>query len=161
MDNCYLLITVSLLAFFAIVLLYIKYFYQSFTPLTSGIPAVEAATSENMVRPLLEKDTHLYDTRYKYPYLPPVNPMVEESVIYNSLPANDDLYKEGNYETKYNILNQPANGITNQLDYSGGKTQMISIPLQKNYPYNESLRSNDILITPYNVNKYGTTPCSG
>jgi hypothetical protein len=161
MDNCYLMIFICLLGFFAAMILYLKFVYQKFTPVSSGIPAVTAPTTYNpqiqgTTTPPLQKDVHYLDTRYDYQYQPPVNPMVEQSVIYTSLPANEDLYTQGNYESKYPLLEQPPNGPTNQLNYSGGETQMISIPLQKNYPYGDNVRSNDILITPYNKIKFGT-----
>ena len=160
MDNCILMVFVCLLGFFAAMILYLKFVYQKFTPTTSGIPAIQKQDYNPLPHgttpPQVQQDTHMLDTRYTYPYSPPVNPMVKESIIYTTLPANEDLYTQGGYETNYSILEQPPNGTTNQLDYSGGKTQMIVVPLQKNYPYDENVRSNNILITPYNINKYGT-----
>ena len=73
----------------------------------------------------------------------------------NSIPTNNDLYTTQNYSTNDYDLNQPINNNTNQLNYSGGSTQLIKIPLQMNEPYNEQLRSQEILITPYNKIKYG------
>jgi hypothetical protein len=155
------MIFICLLGFFAAMILYIKFVYQKFTPVHSGIPAVTAPTIYNPLpqgtnSPEIQEDIHSFDTRYQYKYQPPVNPMVKESVIYKTLPANEDLYTQGNYESKYSLLEQEPNGPTNQLNYSGGETQMISVPLQKNYPYGDNVRSNDILITPYNKIKYGT-----
>ena len=90
------------------------------------------------------------DTRYYYPYNAPVNPMATQSVLINKIQASPDLY-----------YNQNANESTNELLYSGGNTQLLQIPLQYNVPYeSEILRSQPILITPYNRIKYSTRPAS-
>jgi hypothetical protein len=48
----------------------------------------------------------------------------------------------------------------NELIYSGGYTQLLKIPLQMNEPNSfEQLRSQDVLITPYNRIKYSNTTC--
>jgi hypothetical protein len=104
--NCFLGIIVSLLLFFCVVLLYLKYNTSSFT------------------------DTHFLDSRYKYPVNPPVNPNVKQTTITRP--------KEGSL-----------------LNYSGGQNELLNIPLQFNVPNdNEQLRSQPILITPYNRIKY-------
>ena len=65
------------------------------------------------------------DTRYSYPMLAPVNPIVRNTTI-------------GPKE-----------------EYSGGYSELLKIPLQMNDPNNmEQLRSQNILITPYNRIKY-------
>ena len=67
------------------------------------------------------------DTRYMYPLLAPVNPIVREATI-------------GPKE-----------------EYSGGYAELLKIPLQMNDPNNsEQLRSQNILITPYNRIKYSS-----
>jgi len=95
------------------------------------------------------------DTRYEYPLTPPVNPIVYKSEIVNNIPANSDLFTTQEYGTNEYILNQPIVDNTNQLNYSGGSTQLIKIPLQFNDPTGEQLRTQEILITPYNRIKYG------
>ena len=70
------------------------------------------------------------DTRYSFPYSPPVNPNVS------------------------------MNTINNKISYSGGYTQLLNIPLQMNDPNNsEPLRSQNVLITPYNRVKYSSNDC--
>ena len=138
--DCYLIILVILVAFFCIILLYVKYNYSQF----AVIPDVFQAPVE--IKPEVSKDIHYLDTRYHYPELPPANPIVEKSVLLTVIPANSDLYSPmGN-------IGSP----TNQLDYSGGTTEMIKIPLQMNVPYDEQLRSQEILITDYNKIKYSS-----
>lgn len=66
------------------------------------------------------------DSRYKFPLQPPVNPMV------------------GNTEVMYG----------KELNYSGGNGNIINIPLQMNYPFDEPLRSQTVFVTPYNQIKY-------
>jgi hypothetical protein len=88
---------------------------------------------------------HLYDSRYSYPYSSPVNPNFKQSVVYGTSIPSSDLYKP---------IFKSDNPV-NQFDYSGGKTQLLRIPLQMNEPNSdEMLRSQDILITPYNKIKY-------
>jgi len=99
------------------------------------------------------KDIHTLDTRYNFPTTPPVNPNIYQSVVLNSVPAEAGLYSNQEMIRGY-ILNENKPVETNQLDYSGGTTQLIKIPLQMNDPYNEQLRSPEILITPYNTVKY-------
>ena len=154
--NDYLSIIASLLAFYVIVLLFLKYMYkQTFTPVESGIPDV--AHLPELIPLTAEPNVYeTEDTRMQYPLLPPVSPMVRDRVIRKDIPANSDLYSSQTYTTKDYVLDTPPTPNTNELVYSGGDTQMISIPLQYNYPFNEQLRSNNILITPYNKIKYGT-----
>ena len=79
------------------------------------------------------------DSRYEYPLNPPVNPIVNQSVVENIIPVPNELN-------------------TNELVYSGGTNQLLKIPLQMNDPnLNEQLRSQNVLITPYNEIKYSTT----
>jgi hypothetical protein len=82
---------------------------------------------------------YIMDSRYIYPYNPPVNPNVFNSLVYETIPVQEPLFNE-------------TGG--NELNYSGGTTELIKIPLQYNVPQNEALRTQDILITPYNRIKY-------
>jgi hypothetical protein len=113
-------------------------------------------------QPLMKKqETDIYhlDTRYEYPTVPPANPNVYKSLLVKSVPASSSLYSGQEFSTNDYILdqNQIEYNNTNQLDYSGGSTQLLKIPLQMNEPYNEQLRSQEILITPYNKIKYNIT----
>jgi hypothetical protein len=98
-----------------------------------------------------QDQVHLLDSRYIFHTLSPVSPMSKQSVLYGtSIPSSDMYYPFGNENTT---------GI-NQLDYSGGNTQLLRIPLQMNEPNStEMLRSQDVLITPYNRIKYSDTTC--
>jgi len=126
----YLIIVATLIAFFCVVIYYLKKNNNSqFTKL-------EENNKEN-------PNVYALDTRNDFPTVPPVNPNVYKSLIVNSVPVKDDD-------------NQQIDN-TNQLDYSGGTTQIIKIPLQFNEPYDEQLRSQEIMITPYNRVKYNTT----
>jgi hypothetical protein len=139
--DCYLSILVSLVAFFCAILLYVKYNY----------PQDNFAIIPDVFKPpmditpvVVSKDIHYLDTRYRYPTLPPVNPNIKKSILLKVIPANSDLYSPlGN-------IGSP----TNQLEYSGGTSEIIKIPLQMNVPYDEQLRSQEILITDYNKIKY-------
>lgn len=98
------------------------------------------------------------DTRYEYPNTPPVNPIAYKSLLVSSIPVENDLYSTQDYSTEGYLLQQnDVSDSTNQLNYSGGSTQIIKIPLQMNEPYNEQLRSQEIMITPYNRIKYNIT----
>jgi hypothetical protein len=92
----------------------------------------------------------------KYPLLPPVNPMARNRIVKYDIPASPQLYNNQPYESTEYLLDTPPDKFTNELVYSGGDTQLISVPLQYNYPYDETLRAQDILITPYNKVKFGT-----
>ena len=97
---------------------------------------------------------HLRDSRYKFHESSPVNPTTEKSVVYGtSIPSGEMYYPfDQSKGFKWDSLNQ--------LNYSGGNTQLLRIPLQMNEPNsNEMLRSQDILITPYNRIKYSNTTC--
>jgi hypothetical protein len=107
-------------------------------------------------QPESEKQVYHLDTRNEYPTVPPVNPVVYNALLINSLPVDKDLYSEQGQSVAGYDLEQNKNTNTNQLEYSGGTTQLLKIPLQMNEPYKEQLRSQDILITPYNKIKYGT-----
>lgn len=154
--NNYLMIIISLIGFYILVIIYLKYIKPSnFTPLTSSIPDIQRA--ERPITILPEPDIYLTeDTRIQYPLLPPVNPMARKRVIDKNIPVNKDLYTSQTDETTNYILDTLETINTNQLDYSGGETQLIKIPLQFNEPYDEQLRTQEILITPYNKVKYGT-----
>ena len=159
MDNIngYLIIVACLMVFYVLLMLYLKYGYKSpskFTPVESGIPDVERPAQKIP----LNYEPNVYeteDTRMQYPLLPPVSPMVRKRIIKNTIQANPDLYTSQTYDSSDSILDTPPTVDTNELVYSGGDTQMINIPLQFNYPYDEQLRSQNILVTPYNKVKYG------
>jgi hypothetical protein len=105
----------------------------------------------------VEKQVYQLDTRNEYPTVPPVNPVMYNAVLINSIPVDKGLYSQQDPTSfGYNIDENQNIQATNQLEYSGGSTQLLKIPLQMNEPYNEQLRSQDILITPYNKIKYGT-----
>jgi len=137
MDNKYLIILASLIGFFCIVLFYSKQKQSSFGKIEQTQPLNDKFVMNENVN-------HL-DTRYDYPNTPPVNPNVYKTLIVSSEPVNSDLYDGTDVDS------------TNQLNYSGGSTQLLKIPLQFNEPYNEQLRSQEVLITPYNRIKYNTT----
>uniref|UniRef100_A0A6C0I9R0 Uncharacterized protein n=1 Tax=viral metagenome TaxID=1070528 RepID=A0A6C0I9R0_9ZZZZ len=122
--NCYLTATVILLAFFTVVLLFLKFTQSRFS---------ETGNFDNL------------DTRYKYPYDPPVNPVAADSKTIKKIVPSSDLYDPIYYNE----------GPLNELMYSGGLNEMIQIPLQFNVPNDtEVLRSQNILVTPYNKIKY-------
>ena len=149
--NGYLLIIVALLTFYFIFMLYIKS-TSKFTPV--GIPATNVLPQQ--ITTNLEPNVYeTEDTRMQSPLLPPVNPMVRGATVQSTSFANPDLYNSQTYETSDYLLDNPPTNGTNQLVYSGGDTQLINIPLQYNYPYNEQLRTQQVLITPYNKIKYG------
>ena len=128
--NCYLKVILCLLSFFCAVLLYIKFKKSSLVPLP--------------ISTKMEKDVHMLDSRYQFPNSPPVNPITEYSQIISHITPNSDLFTPF-YE----------NNNLNELNYSGGHTELIKIPLQMNEPNQyEQLRSQNILVTPYNKVKY-------
>ena len=141
--NYTFLVIIAILTFF--------YFFTSgsFTNISrfSPIPGIfgDNSTSNSTNSPI---NVYPLDSRYKYPYLAPVNPMGTKSVITNSIKPSSDLF-----------YNQNTVESTNELYYSGGSAQLLSIPLQYNNPYEpEILRSQPILITPYNRIKYSVDP---
>jgi len=144
MDN-YLIILTSLIVFFTMYLFYLKNTKQQFAE-NEKVEKVEKGEVYNL------------DTRYDFPTNSPVNPNVYRTEILNNVPVDRDLYSNQEFIKEY-ILDQNRDVETNQLNYSGGTTQLIKIPLQMNNPYNEQLRSQEILITPYNRIKYSTTNC--
>ncbi len=148
MENNYLIIIASLMAFYLIFMLYIKS-VSKFTPVSNVMVPVQET-------PVPNTSYETEDTRIQHPLLAPVNPMARYSNVQTVLPASSDLYSSQTYETSDYLLNTPPTENTNQLIYSGGETQLINIPLQYNYPYNEQLRTQQVLITPYNKIKYGT-----
>ena len=144
MDKCYLIIIVILAGLFIY-----KNKGSGFTN-TVQSPIVTTPVEENINK---------LDTRYQFPTVPPVNPNIYKSVIVNSVPAESGLFSNQEMIANGYVLGQNGgeNGGTNQLNYSGGTNQLIKIPLQTNDPFNEQLRSQNILITPYNKIKYKTT----
>jgi len=143
----YLFILISLVVFFYIITVYLKKKNSTFD---------ETTLIENNQN-IEQQQVYKLDTRYDYPLNPPVNPIAYKSVVLNSVPVSKDLYSNQEINSTGYILNENMNESidTNQLNYSGGSTQLIKIPLQFNEPYNEQLRTQDVLITPYNKIKYG------
>jgi hypothetical protein len=155
MESCYVNLIIGLVSFFAAVLVYIKFIYkqqQSFTP--SDLPG----SKSQPISLAAKMEPNVYeteDTRIFYPLQPPVNPNIRKARKLNKISSDSDLYNNQDYSSPEYLLNVP--GVeTNQLIYSGGKAKMLQIPLQFNEPYNEQLRSQEILITPYNCVKYGS-----
>ena len=142
----YLSLIVLLLIFYIVIVVYLKNTtQQSFGEVTPS-PSPEPVKVNQ-------------DTRYQFPLTPPVNPMIYRTEIINGSVANSDLYTNQDYSSEYKILGDNNSQDTNQLDYSGGSCSLIKIPLQMNEPYNEQLRSQDVLITPYNRVKYSNKEC--
>lgn len=86
---------------------------------------------------------NLWDNRSYIEGFPPVGTNVIRSTLQTSFPGSPGLYYPVNNE-------QPAN----LLNYSGGDSKLVKIPLQINDPTEEVLRSQQILITQYNKHKY-------
>ena len=75
---------------------------------------------------------------------PPVGENVIRATLQTSFPGTLGLYYPINNEQTVNLLN-----------YSGGDSKLVKIPLQMNDPnQTEILRSQQILITQYNKHKY-------
>jgi hypothetical protein len=146
----YLIILISLVVFFSVITIYLKKKNSTFNKTTLDKVNQNYQNTE-------QQQIYKLDTRYDYPLNPPVNPIVYKSVVLNSVPVSKDLYSNQEMNANGYILNENINESngTNQLNYSGGSTQLIKIPLQFNEPYNEQLRTQDVLITPYNKIKYG------
>jgi hypothetical protein len=129
--NIYLLIIGVLL-----VLLSLKSDCKSnFSPL--NLPEANVNDNQNFAEP------YRFDTRYRYPYNPPVNSISLNTVLVSQVPGSADLY------------GSPENNLLTD------NMEIIKAPLQYNVPYNEQLRSQDILITPYNRIKYSTKSSCG
>ena len=153
MINTIFIIAALLAVFYGIVL---SYHASKFSPISSRMPDI--VTEPGPIKINYEPDIYkTQDTRMEYPYLPPVNPNAKNLAVLDTLGSPQGLFSNQGVDTKYSVLDTPAALNVNQLVYSGGTTKLIKIPLQYNDPYNERLRSQDILITPYNKIKYG--PC--
>ena len=149
--NCILSILAILIVFFIVNSIYLKYNYQKMSPITI------INKSKNIRQRVLDKsfhNVHELDSRYRYSELPPVNPMVNGSFVETNIPSSSDLYSSQTYNTPYTLLDQPENN-TNELNYSGGSTTIIKIPLQYNEPFEEPLRTQAILVNDFNKIKYG------
>jgi hypothetical protein len=146
--NCYLRILVIILIFFCVVLLYLKYKPSNFFV----VPETKVTFC-----PKLEQ-VHYLDSRYEFPDSPPVNPITRLSEIIDVIKPSPDLYTPfSNYyeinDSTHSII--PPTNNPNELEYSGGSNVLIKIPLQMNEPNEyEQLRSQNVLVTPYNRNKY-------
>ena len=145
----YLILLATLIAFFCIIIFYTKYTKNN---LQSNFGKSEVNNKEiDSVLPL--------DTRYTNPLVPPVYPNAYNTEVLNSVPVDKNLYTDQDFSTNEYILDEQKIGNTNQLNYSGGSTQLIKIPLQYNEPHNEQLRTQEVLITPYNRIKYSINEC--
>jgi len=145
----YLILLASLIAFFCIIIFYTKYTKNN---LQSNFGKSEVNNQEiDSVLPL--------DTRYTNPLTPPVYPNAYNTEVLNSVPVDKNLYTDQDFSTNEYILDEQKINYTNQLNYSGGSTQLIKIPLQYNEPHNEQLRTQEVLITPYNRIKYSINEC--
>lgn len=157
MINTVYIIAALLIVFYGLVILYHSNNFKAvsnFQPVSSMIPDI--ARQPAPVKLNYEPDIYkTQDTRMQNPYLPPVNPNARNLVVLENLGSSQDLYSNQGSETRYSILDTPPANNVNELVYSGGATQLIKIPLQYNDPYNERLRTQDILVTPYNKIKYG------
>ena len=155
--NCYLKITVILLAFFAAILLYLR-FVNKKAPFGNIDITPKKVTINEIDEVNDDFNLNILDTRYQYPYKPPVNPIVRKSILKKVIPASPDLYTPfTDYSVNtsdYHILDNNVGYQTNELEYSGGTNELIKIPLQM-IDNNEQLRSQLELITPYNKIKYG------
>jgi hypothetical protein len=143
-DNFYLILLSALLVFFFVISVYSKSKSENFSQL-------------NEFSQLDQNQTDIYrlDTRYDYPTQPPVNPIAYKSVILNKVPADKGLFSKQEMIKDGMLLNENEQStLVNQLETSGGNMELIKIPLQFNDPVNEQLRSQEILITPYNAIKY-------
>lgn len=152
MESCYINLVAGLTIFFMVIMMYINFkFQQSFTP--TNIPGIQDPPGSFELKP----EPNVYeteDTRMSYPFKPPVNPNIRNSRVLKNISSDSGLYNNQDYSTQEYLLNVP--GVeTNDLVYSGGQSEMIEVPLQLNDPYNEQLRSQQTLITPYNCVKYG------
>ena len=136
--NFYLIILIGLLVFFCVYIIYSN-------------KNVDTFTNQETIK-IPDKQVYNLDSRFDYPTVPPVNPTVYNSTVLNEISTDPDLFSNQEMVDGF-ILNQ-TNKSGNQLVYSGGTTELIKIPLQLNEPNNEPLRSQEILITPYNQIKY-------
>jgi hypothetical protein len=105
--------------------------------------------------PAQQQEIYHLDTRFEYPTQPPVNPIAHQSVVLKTVPVDKGLYSNQQMiETGYILSENQQTPLLNQLETSGGNMELIKIPLQFNDPVNEQLRSQEVLITPYNAIKY-------
>lgn len=144
----YLIITLILLS----VVIYYNYNASGFSATLDDNSYTTEGIKQN-------DEIYKLDTRYLFPTVPPVNPITYKTMILNEIPVDKDLYSNQEHVDGFILDQNNLKTQTNQLNYSGGTTQMIKIPLQMNEPFEEQLRSQEILITPYNRIKYSTTKC--
>ena len=148
--NVYLVISIVI---FLIFIIYINKSKFTFIP---GIPknSPKTVSYDTLEEPVqLEPNVYLQDTRTKYPTLPPVNPNVLKSILKKKITASPDLYFTQDYSSENALIDSPNVESSNELYYSGGTNELIKIPLQY-IDDQEQLRSQKILITPYNRIKY-------
>jgi hypothetical protein len=163
--NVYLLWS---LVFVVIIYLFYLFFKKSnFVP--TNIPDVPDQPNLKPDSPLIpvlpsipSENVHYEDTRYIFPLSPPVNPIVSKSILETKIEAPNYAPVDDLINTDYSLVDNKSisNTGTNELLYSGGTTALLKIPLQMNEPNSfEQLRSQDVLITPYNRIKYSNTIC--
>ncbi len=137
----YLIIIILLLLFFM------------YTTKSSFSPIDIIDTTNDRILPI--EDNSIYNSRIEYPYNPPVNTNIKGSFIINKKIPSSDLYSNlAMVNGGKQLSPEPMQQNINELNYSGGSSTILEIPLQYNYPTNEILRSQKILITDYNKNKY-------
>ena len=65
-----------------------------------------------------EKEVYHLDTRNEFPTVPPVNPIMYNAVLINSLPVDKGLYSEQDPSSFGYTINENQNiESTNQLEY--------------------------------------------
>jgi hypothetical protein len=147
MKNVYLIISIVL------VFMFFCYKKTNNTPKSNFNNTTKSNFSE-----IKNEDKQVYhlDTRFEYPTIPPVNPIAYKSLVVNNVPVDKGLYSNQEIGKMGYILDQNNVNVqyNNQLETSGGNMELIKIPLQFNDPYDEQLRTQEILITPYNRIKY-------
>jgi hypothetical protein len=138
-----------------------KFFVPTNIPDVPNEPNVKVVSPNIPVMPSIpSENVHYEDTRYTYPYSPPVNPIVAKTVLQKTIEATNYTPINDLINTDYSVVDNRPVGDTNELIYSGGKTELLKIPLQMNEPNSfEQLRSQDVLITPYNRIKYSNDTC--
>ena len=141
------IITIGIVIVLVLVLVLVSQ-KSSFVPIPLNLNSKVIVTPEDVLpKPMEPFNVYQFDSRYQFPTMPPVNPMVSGSSVYDNIPVSPDLDPS--------IMGQQ----TNKLEYSGGSSKLIKIPLQYNVNDSQNLeylRTQDVLVTPYNKIKYGS-----
>ena len=96
------------------------------------------------------------DTRRVYPLVAPVNPkMLRNTRIIQSEPVSPYLFTRQEYSDEYYELDQPEIGYSNQLN---NNKAIFEMPLQIDNKTKDFIRTQDIMVTPYNYIKYNYKP---